>query len=828
MNVSGSRAARSAVWDQFINNQKFNLIMLRTWVLCCLCITVLSVSGQQLTIRDQSTQKPVALVTLQSLDPAAAGLTDDSGVADISAFKGSPEIVFRAMGYSTVKYSWKQLESFKFNIFLNRSVIRLGEVVVAASRWEQDKRDVPNSMAKIDAAEVQLQNPQTAADLLASSGVVFMQKSQLGGGSPMIRGFATNRVLIDIDGVRMNNAIFRSGNVQNVISIDPLAVEQTEIVFGPGSVIYGSDAIGGVMSFKTLTPRLTTNHKPLIKGQAVARWSSANMEKTGHFDINAGFKKWGFLTSLSYSDFDDLLMGSNGRDEYLRPEYAETINGRDSIVTNPNPRRQVSTGYSQYNLMQKVRFRPNERWDVQYGFHYSATSDFSRYDRLIEYKSGKLRDGEWYYGPQIWMMNNVSVVNNRTNALYDKARLTLAQQYFEESRHNRGFGKTSLAHRTESVNALTANLDFDKKSGTRQEFFYGLEFLFNQVGSVGMDENILTGESVPGPTRYPDGSTWTSMAVYVTDHFRINEKLTLQGGVRLNRIFLQADFDDTFYPLPFSSAGLQTGALNGSLGMAFKPSADWQFNVNFSTGFRAPNIDDVGKVFESQPGAVVVPNPDLVPEYAWNGEIGIARVIGEYVKLDLTGYYTYLDNALVRRDFQLNGLDSILYDGDMSRVQAIMNAAFAYVYGVQAGVDVKLPAGLGLSSKFTWQKGEEELDDGSRAPLRHAGPWFGTTHLTYSRNRLKADLYGVYNGSIANSDLAPSEQAKVFIYAKDENGKPWSPGWYTLNFKLMYQASGLLSLMAGVENITDQRYRPYSSGIVSAGRNVVVSLRCSF
>jgi hemoglobin/transferrin/lactoferrin receptor protein len=291
---------------------------------------------------------------------------------------------------------------------------------------------------------------------------------------------------------------------------------------------------------------------------------------------------------------------------------------------------------------------------------------------------------------------------------------------------------------------------------------------------------------------------------------------------------LRADFDTTFFPFPFTHAEINTGALNGSIGLAYKPSEPWQLNLNGSTGFRAPNIDDIGKVFESQPGSVVIPNPDLTPEYAWNAEAGVSRMFGEYGKLEVTGFFTWLDHALVRRNYQLNGQDSIVYDGDLSQVQAIQNAAFAYVYGLQASADVKLPGGLGFSSRFTWQKGEEELDDGSRAPLRHAGPWFGSTHLTYTRNRLKADLYAVYSGSVTNENLAPSEQAKIFIYAKDENGKPWSPGWYTLNIKVMYEISRFLSVTAGLENITDQRYRSYSSGIVAPGRNVMVSARVTF
>ncbi len=114
----------------------------------------------------------------------------------------------------------------KDTTYINPKNYILDETVVSASRWEQNIREVPNRVAKISTATIQFQNPQTAADLLGASNQVFIQKSQLGGGSPMIRGFATNRVLLVIDGVRMNNAIFRSGNVQNVISLDASTLDE--------------------------------------------------------------------------------------------------------------------------------------------------------------------------------------------------------------------------------------------------------------------------------------------------------------------------------------------------------------------------------------------------------------------------------------------------------------------------------------------------------------------------------------------------------------------------------------------------------------------------
>ncbi len=783
--------------------------------------------AQQITVKDNVTQQALEFVTIYSLSLNASAMTNINGQADISGFKNTNDIKIRLVGYQGLQLSFDDLRKANFTIRLEPSQVYLDEVVVSASRVEQVSSDIPNKISIIPPGRVKLMNPQTAADLLGTTGGVFIQKSQLGGGSPMIRGFSANRVLIAVDGVRMNNAIFRSGNLQNVISVDPFSVRMTEVVYGPGAVIYGSDAIGGVMNFYTLKPALAANGKPLIRANALMRYASANTEKTGHVDFNIGLKKWAFTTSISYSDFDDLKMGSHGPDEYLRPEYVERINGRDSIVANSDPQVQVPTGFNMLNLMQKVRFKPNKNWDFTYGFHYSTTSDYPRYDRLIRYKNDKLRSAEWYYGPQIWMMNNLAVNNVKSTKLYDRLSLSLAHQYFEESRHDRDYQKTTLTNRLENVNVVSLNIDLEKSITSNQTVYYGAEMQLNNVGSEGNEKNIETGESINAASRYPDGSTWNSFAVYGSYLNKISDKVTFQGGLRYNLVTLNATFDTTFYPFPFTNADLTTGAITGSAGINYHPKEDWLLKLNFSTGFRAPNIDDVGKIFDSEPGSVIVPNPDLKPEYAYSGEFGISKRFNESVEIDISAFYTLLNDAMVRRDFKLNGNDSIMYDGEMSKVQAIQNAASAYVYGVQADIEADLFAGFGLRAHLNYQKGDEELDDGSTAPLRHVAPLYGGFHLTYARNRMQADIYGVFNGEISYNNLAPSERDKAYIYAFDGNGDPYSPSWYTLNFKLLYQVTDFMQVNLGLENITDQRYRPYSSGIAAAGRNFIASVRFS-
>lgn len=784
-----------------------------------------TLTAQTITILDKYEKKPVAFATLYCDNPEASAISDAEGKVTLDAFKGAVAIEIRSLGYKPTTQSYESIKSSGFVVYLEAVNFRLDEIVVSGTRWRQVASKVPIKIIQISEQEIALQNPQTAADLLGLSGKVFVQKSQQGGGSPMIRGFATNRLLYAVDGVRMNTAIFRGGNLQNVINLDPFTISGTEVLFGPGSVIYGSDAIGGVMSFATLQPQLSTNEKLLLHGKAVTRYSSANNEKTGHIDFNLGGQKWSSLTSFSTWNYDHLRQGSHGPEDYIKPYHVERQNGQDVIVQQEDPLLQIPSAYSQTNLMQKIRFKPNENWDLQYNFHYSGTSDYGRYDRHNRVRNGTARYAEWDYGPQLWTMNHLQVNHKDSNNLYDQMTIRLARQDFEESRIDRTLDKSDRNTQTEKVKAYSANLDFSKAMGIRHHWYYGIEYVSNQVTSTGETTNINSGESTEGPSRYPQ-SKWSSLAAYITDEYQINHRITLQSGIRYSHYQLEADFSNNlpFYPLPFSNALINKGSVTGSIGMVYRPSDTWVISANAGTAFRSPNVDDIGKIFDSEPGAITVPNPDLSPEYAWNLDLGLTKVFNDRFKLDLTGFYTRLDHAFVRRDFTLNGESTIVYDGAISKVQAIQNAAVARIYGLQAGLEWMLFHGFRFSSDLNIQIGEEELDDGSISTSRHAAPTYGISRLSYQKNKLQLQLNAVYQASRSFEKLPVEEQSKDEIYAKDENGNNYSPAWYTLNFKAMYALNATLSIQTGIENMTDRRYRPYSSGISGAGRNFIFSL----
>lgn len=783
--------------------------------------------SQTITVLEEGTNEPIPGVALYNLKKTKYVVTDINGKAKLNKFNAREIIYFQNLLYE--KLQLRKLEIVEKNnlIYLTPKVEGLDQIVISVSKFEQSKRDIPQSIVSVSANEIALANPQTSADLLENTGNVYIQKSQLGGGSPMIRGFSTNRLLITVDGVRMNNAIFRGGNLQNVISIDPLSIQNTEVTLGAGSVVYGSDAIGGVMSFYTKKPELSYKDQLLVQGNALTRYASANDEKTWHLDLNLGYKKWGFLTSLSYTDFDDLRMGSNGPNDYLRPEYIIRQNGEDVIVANDNPKIQNPTGYSQINVMQKARYEPSDNLNFDLGLYFTTTSDYPRYDRLIRYRGEELHSAEWDYGPQQWFMGNFQVTKTSSSSnLYDKIQATAAYQNFKESRMDRDFQSSIRQVREESVDAISFNLDLEKKITPKTTIFYGLEYLYNNIASEGKEENIDSNTSIPTITRYPDGATWQSAAAYVSFKYKPNSKFVFQSGLRYNQVLANAYFteNNTYLNLPFDEAKVNTGALTGTAGISWSPSDMIQWKLNASTAFRAPNIDDIGKVFDSEPGAVVVPNNNLKSEYAFGGELGLKLNFDDKIIVDMATYYTFLDDALIRRDFELNGETEIMYDGELSTVQAIQNASKAWIYGFEAGVEVNFSEALKLRSQYNVIGGTED-NEGVEEPVRHVAPNFGRTHLIWKNEKLLFDAFLVYNNELSFQQLAPSEAAKDYIYALDSNGNPYSPSWHTVNLRTQYNWNEQWTLTASLENITDQRYRPYSSGIAAAGRNLILSLK---
>lgn len=786
-----------------------------------------STYAQSIEVLDAATLQPLEGVSIYNQEQQSV-VTNARGKANLTIFAENDTLYFRYYGYDNKKILKSEAAGM---ILLSEKVFETQQVVVSANKWEQDKKEIPNEIVKVSQKEIAFNNPQTSADLLGQTGQVYIQKSQMGGGSPMFRGFNANSVLIVVDGVRMNNAIYRSGNLQNIISLDASAMEEVEVIFGPGSVMYGSDALGGVMDFHTKKARFATENNLLVSGSGFVRYATANQEKTANLTLNIAGRRLASLTTFTFTDFDDLRVGDvrpDGeayQDWGKRLEYVERINGKDSILTNSNPLIQKQSGYSQWNLMQKFTYQISDDLQAEYALHYTSSSDIPRYDRLVQKRDGKLRFAEWYYGRQLWVMNYGKLTWYAKNKAFDAMRLIVSNQQVEESRHNRTRARDWLASRTEKVSMTSFNLDFDKdfNNDKKHQLFYGLDFNYNDVTSTGIEKNIVSNEERPVDSRYPDGgSTMTMAAAYLNYKWNISNKLTATAGTRYTHIMTKGKFESKeFFDFPFDEASVNTGAFNGSLGLAFRPTTSWQINVNLSSGFRAPNVDDIGKVFESAPGSVVVPNPNLSPAYTYNAELGISKTLANRVRISATGYYTILNDAMVLRSSTFNGQDSIVYDGVMSKVVSYQNTDIGYIYGVSAQAEAAITDQLKFESTFNYVYG---FDDVAEIRLPDTPPAFGLVSLKYQKKRFRVEGFVNYQlESVPFDEMSPEDQGDTVFYPED-----FIPSWWTLNLRSSYQINKTFSANLSVENILDHYYQSYGSGIGGAGRNFIFALRANF
>jgi hemoglobin/transferrin/lactoferrin receptor protein len=807
--------------------------------------------SQKVRVLDHQTGKIVKNVTIFNDKQTINITTNDNGFADISEFMNKEEVVFSHLSYTILRVQKSVIKSKNYVIYLTNESEQLDEVVISLFKKEEKANRIAEQIAVLNAKDIQKVSAQTSADLLATIPGIKVQKSQFGGGSPVIRGMESNRVLLVVDGVRMNNAIYRKGHLQSSITVTPNMLEKTEVVFGPSSVVYGSDALGGVIHYYTKTPKLSQENE--IKSQVFSRFSTVNNEVTTNVSAEIRRKKWASLTSVSYSDFGDLKAGKNrshGFDNWGKVFfYSENINGNynENSTENSDPNLQRNTGYNQIDVLQKFFLPVSKNVDLKVNLQYSSSSDIPRFDRLAELKDGKLKFAEWYYGPQKRFLASTQFLLNYNKNWIENGVITAAYQKVQESRIQRKFGSLDRSDREEVVDVFSLNGDFsislteDKK----RTLSYGFEFAYNDVNSnaLGKELNIVNGE-IDGfsndfniQSRYPDGgSNYLSSAAYIDYRQDINSKSTLNSGIRFTNTNLNATWiDQTFIQLAAAEIQANHSAVTATLGYVYKPNKNWQINSVISSGFRSPNIDDVGRVREKA-GNVTVPNINVTPEFAYNAEIGIQKYFNDKkFRFGANVYYTLLDNY-IQRDFVYNSdgsIQQVEFDGEFGNAVSNQNKEKAYITGFTANYLGKITNAWNTSGFITYTKGRTY---DTEEPLSSIPPLFGQFEVTYRADKIELGAVVRFNAQkdvedfnltegIDNLDLTPI----IDESATEESAMYFgSPSWVTIGVNGRYIISTTFSLRARLDNLLDQHYIEFASGVASPGRNLSLSLRANF
>ena len=812
------------------------------------------VSSQSIKIIEEDTGLPIQGVRIANKSITTSVYTDDMGKVDLSSFHENSLLYLSHYAY--LKSTYDSSKGVQV-VTMRKTTEALGEVVLSVTKNKEQRYRIAEHIEVVNATAIRKMAPQTSADILSNTPGVSVQKSQFGGGSPVLRGMESNRVLLVVDGVRLNNAIYRKGHLQNGITVSPSILDRVEVLFGPSSVLYGSDALGGVVHY--FTKELKTNPQTAISNSFLSRVSSVNNEFTIHGASELQFDSWASYTSIAHSRFGDVMMGENRKHGFSDwgkvTMYSNNTDGTAIAqpVQNSNPSLQKKAGYSQFDILQKFLFPFSETSQLTFNLQYSNSSDIPRFDKLTEQTSeGDLKFAEWHYGPQKRFLFSTQFRFKNFNKWIDTGVLTAAFQSIEESRVQRKFSAIDRrTTRIEKVGVLSLNGDFSVPltADFKRNLLYGFELVHNKVLSeaTGVLYEVMTennelaevAENFTVQSRYPDGgSDYATQALYTEYRQDLNSKHTLSTGLRYTRTQLKAIWENnSFIDLPESDISLNNSSLTGSVANVYKPSHNFKINTILSSGFRSPNIDDVGKVREKE-GAVTVPNLSLRPEFIYNSEVGFEYLFKEKQwKTELNLYYTRLQNYIIRAPFdietQAEGDSTIAYEGEIVNVLSNVNRGAASVTGGSFAFKGVLPKRVKLKGSCTYTFGKT-LDTGEY--LSSIPPFFGNIIASYSLNSMdialdyvfsaskKASLYNTSEG-IDNLEqtpiVNPNSADETIRYAG-------TPSWAVFNLYLEYPLSEILTLYVKTSNIFDRHYKEFASAISAPGRNYSLSLQCDF
>ncbi len=788
-----------------------------------LCFTALfSVEGIAQTVRIVNGSIPIPFAHCQNLRTSAFSFSDGEGVMELPERGINDTLEFRSLGFENRIVL--PGESIGSKIALYENPIGIDAVLISSNiSPDMARREGLKVVDKLQLTSVVTgKAPGKSTDLLSNTGQVLVQQSQQGGGSPIIRGFEANRILLVVDGVRMNNAIYRSGHLQNAITVDANALEQVQVVMGPSSVSYGSDALGGVIHFQTHRPKFRRDDlEDTWSGVSSASYRTNNSATSFHTRVEGGGEKWASIISFSNTVYGDLRMGENrmhGDSIWgLMTHYVGDSAGVDVVLQNDDPSLQIGSGYSQKDFMHKTRFSiPGGA--ISTNFQYSISSNISRFDKLNDpgIEPGSLKWARWDYGPQKRLLGAVSW--EQYLGLPGSLHTTFAYQNIEESRIKRRFGASNEEVQNENVDVLSMSSVWHSSPfrGDGWRFLLGVDGQWNGVTS--------TSDSSATVTRYPNsGSTMLNLGTFASARRNFGGKV-LHGGIRYNYSAIDAYYNLDFasIDLPFTEMHSANGAFTGSVALEQPVVGKLMSNTSLSSGFRSPNIDDAAKIREKN-GFIIIPNDSISPEYIYSFDQSLTYTpFIDKSKLSLTaaGFVSLWADAIVPTIATINGDATIMYEGENSIVQMNQNANNAFVTGARFEFKSQLNTTSQLSGTINFTEGHIILGG---AKLSHIPPVFGRVGFLNQGQGWSVETFVLFNGAKDISmygDPATDNLAEALSTG--------TPAWWTLNVESQFELSETLRAQVGVSNLLDMHYKPFSSGISAPGRGVFIALNANF
>jgi outer membrane receptor protein involved in Fe transport len=660
-------------------------------------------------------------------------------------------------------------------------------VITSGARRDEPVFDSPRAVSVVDRVNLLERASRTTPEALLEEGGVFVQQTNHGGGAPIIRGQFGNRILLLVDGIRLNNSSFRQGTNQYLNTIDPLAIDRLEVVRGPGSALYGSDAIGGLINILTERPRLTNEG-----AYGGVRAVSASMDRSAQLGMRMGWAgdDFGVLASASYRRFGDL----RGGDGYDQP----------------------FTGYEQWSgtAAGTIEVRPGQQLTVS--VQGDAQSGVPRTDRSfpLDFRLFSAQERQLGYARY-----NVARMGpfRQAAATVSYGRQRELQTRYRVGRDSREEDDVAVA--TLGVQ-LSGELDVAGPLVTGAELYVDR---FAMDAASGPLSGALTAD--PTALRYPEGVGQLTTAVFAHHELLLAPQWKLLSELRLGAIRIRLPTDDRLMQLfPDESLPVLAAATDVVPVYAAGVHARWEatpwaaVSVGTMLGFRAPNIDDYARSGAEGPG-YQLPSRSLDPERALSGELGVKLVPGS-AEISATYAYTVIDDAIARKVTSLGDITTI----DGLRILQSANTDSARYHSVELAAKAPIWQRLAAFGTFTWTRGEQRTSDPvamttTTKPTAKTPPPFGTLGLRWNAaGRWFGE--GLVRYAFDQERLSELDRGDPRICPDVPGECRGTPGWAVFVARAGARIGSHLRVTLALENLTDASYRYHASGIQGAGLGV--------
>lgn len=650
----------------------------------------------------------------------------------------------------------------------------LDEVVVSAVRRDVTVSSVPAAISVVGADDVRA--AMLVTDALENATGVFVQQTTPGQGAAVIRGLKGSAILHLVDGMRLNNAIFRDAPTQYLSLVPVTAVERIEALRGTPASLYGSDAVGGIVNVVTRVPRFELIESE-TRGDLYTAFDSADLARTVRGTFEVGNRFVATSVSLEHLDTGNRRSGGGVR---IAPSGYESTGGRLAMSVTPDDRN---------------------AW--LFDVHFLEQPDTPRIDELVAgFGQSEPSSSEFAFAP-----------NRR---LFARARYSRAQgwlgldwqvdgawQRIDDDRISRDFGADIRTIEQNSSDLSGAVVTATHK-GTDSSWLAGVELYHDRVRSSRREFDLATGGGQSVASRFPDGSTLDRAAVFVNGERRVAARHWLSGGLRVSAI--EVELPDTG---TIAAARIDVTDLAGDLGWRFDIDESWQLVANIGYGFRAPNVFDLGTFGERPGNRFNIPNTDLDSEHVLHTDAGVRRHGGNW----------HIEAVAFRLDYD-DRIVSVLTGGttpDGRDIVRSVNAATSRIYGVELQAGANLDESLRLQAMLTFTRGDDRIGD-TREAADRLPPLSGRIEVDYDHGKdWSASAWISFAGRQERLSARDIRDPRI-----DPNG---TPGWASIGARASWHAADSLLLTIGIDNILDQRYRRHGSGIDAAGRSVSASAR---